>query len=52
MVDPTITKVYKLARELKKKNCIDDQLWYAILEMKDKHLSEIDLGKPENEYFK
>ena len=50
MVDPTINKVYHKARELHDKKLIDSDLWYAILEMKDAHIREIDLGK-RSEYF-
>ena len=35
------TKVYRIARELKNENRINDELWYAILELKDKHLKDI-----------
>lgn len=65
MIDPTINKVYHIARVLKQKQdeikeemgifntpaLIDDQLWYAILEMKDAHIREIDLGERSG-YFK
>ena len=45
MVDPTINKVYHKARELHNEKRIDNDLWYAILEMKDAHIREIDLGE-------
>ena len=50
MVDVTINKVYHKARKLHDEKRIDSELWYAILEMKDAHIREIDLGK-RFEYF-
>ncbi len=37
----SITKVYRIARKLKEYNKINDQLWYAILEMKNDHIKNI-----------
>lgn len=51
MVDPTINKVYHIARTLHDEKRIDKELWYAILEMKDAHMKEIDFGE-RTEYFK
>lgn len=51
MVDPTINNVYHKARKLYDKKLLSSELWYAILEMKDAHIREIDLGKT-SEYFK
>ena len=51
MVDPTINKVYYIARTLHDENRIDKELWYVILEMKDAHIKEIDFGE-QTEYFK
>lgn len=51
MVDPTINNVYHKARKLYDEKRISSELWYAILEMKDAHIREIDLGK-NTEYFK
>ena len=36
-----ITKVYRIAKELKNENKIDTDLYYAILEMKDENLDKI-----------
>lgn len=64
MVDKTINKVYHIAHGLKQQELklreelgeskapklIDDDLYYAILEMKDEHISNIDfVGYGENE---
>ena len=35
-------KLYKIAKILKENNKICDQLWYAILEFKDKHIYKFD----------
>lgn len=51
MIDPTINKVYHITRTLHDENRIDSELWYAILEMKDSHIKEIDLGE-RTKYFK
>ena len=45
MVDLTINKVYHKARKLHDEKRIDSDLWYAILEMKDAHIREIDFGE-------
>lgn len=37
----TVTKVYRIARELKKENRINDILWYAILELKNENIKNI-----------
>ena len=37
-----ISKVYNIARNLHKEKRISDLLWYAILELKDKHYNEIE----------
>jgi len=37
----SITKVYSIAKKLKEDNKIPDQLWYAILEMKDDNIKNI-----------
>ena len=54
------TKVYLIGRELHENNKIPDALWYAILELKDKHHYELQVGwdtdgphlmnEPENYY--
>lgn len=36
-----VTKVYRIAKELKKENRINDQLWYAILELKNENIKNI-----------
>ena len=36
-----INKVYNIARNLREEERISPELWYAILELKDEHLSEI-----------
>lgn len=35
------TKVYQIARQLREQDKIDVDLWYAILELKDKHMKDI-----------
>jgi hypothetical protein len=50
-VDDTINKVYHLAKKLHEENAINSDLWYAILEMKDTHIKEIDFGE-RPDYFK
>ena len=50
-VDTTINKVYHLAKKLHEENAINSYLWYAILEMKDSHIKEIDFGE-RSDYFK
>ena len=37
----SITKVYRIAKKLKDSKRINDQLWYAILEMKDDNINNI-----------
>ena len=37
----TVTKVYRIAKELKKESRINDQLWYAILELKNENFKNI-----------
>lgn len=44
----SITKVYRIAKKLKEQNQINDQLWYAILEMKDDNIENI-MFSSENE---
>lgn len=44
----SITKVYRIAKKLKVDNKINDQLWYAILEMKDDNIKNIMISS-ENE---
>ncbi len=69
MVDQTITKVYKIAHDLRQQQeqleqemgemnapvLINYDLYYAILEMKDAHVNEIDssvIGMDKtNDYF-
>lgn len=44
LLDDTLnpeSKVYLIANILKEENLLWDDLWYAILEMKDKHLKDI-----------
>jgi len=43
------TKVYCIARQLRDHNRINIDLWYAILELKDKHINIIDKSKAESE---
>lgn len=44
----SITKVYRIAKKLKEEKRINEQLWYAILEMKDDNIKNI-MFSSENE---
>ena len=43
------TKVYSIGKELKSNGKINDYLWYAILELKDKHIKELQLDQIEED---
>ncbi len=38
------TKVYMIARLLHNNGSIPDSLWYAVLELKDKHLKDLQIN--------
>lgn len=44
------TKVYLIGRYLHENGKIDDDLWYSILELKDKHFCDIQI-EYDYEYF-
>jgi len=45
------TRVYRIARELRENNRINDELWYAILDLKEKHFKDIlfEENEPQND---
>ena len=45
------TRVYRIAHELHENNRINDELWYAILDLKEKHFKDIlfEENEPQND---
>ena len=49
---PVEVKVYRIANTLRKENAINHQLWYAILDMKNKHAYEYEWNTDTKEQTK